>query len=159
MSFSADLDKERERILRLLQHASVSWAAAMRDHSMAPPDAGFAGRLKRLSEAAATEHVAWEQADAVGLMWRPVPGAENAPPPYELRPGTGRRGPDDLWIRFDRAVADLNQAIAGSSSAVVSAAFGEMADVTAELAYAVARQDEVAELAKERSASRHSAAS
>src|SRR5581483_1040567 len=86
--------------------------------------------------------VAWEHAHSAGLMWRAIPGAENAEPPYELRPGTGRRGPEALWARFDGAVAQLNRAIAGSSAAAVADAFGEMAEVARALAHEVAREDE-----------------
>jgi hypothetical protein len=88
--------------------------------------------------------VAWEHAHAAGLLWRPVPGAENAAPPYELRPGTGRRGPTRLWERFDAEVAALNLAITGSSAAGVADAFGELADAAGELADAIAREDESA---------------
>lgn len=115
----------------------------MRAHKLAPPDAGFAPRLTALAEAAARERIAWEQAHAAGLLWRPVPGAERAEPPYELRPGTGRRGPAYLWERFDVAVATLNQAITGSDAAKVAEAFGELADVARELADAVAKEDRV----------------
>ncbi len=94
--------------MHLVRHASEGWADAMRAHTLAPPDAGFAGRLQSLAEAAATEQVAWEQAHRAGLLWRPVPGGESAEPPYELRPGTGRRGPEPLWARFDAAVSGLN---------------------------------------------------
>jgi hypothetical protein len=142
MSFGEDLDQERERVMRAVRDASAGWAQAMRTHKLAPPDAGFAGRLRGLAEAAAREQLAWENAHAVGLQWRPVPGAESAQPPYELLPGTGRRGPEDLWARFDAAVAELNQAITGSSADKVAAAFGGLADVTSELADAVARDDE-----------------
>ena len=107
MSFSDELERERERVLRLVRHASASWADAMRNHKLAPPDAGFAQRLRALSEAAATEQVAWEQAYAAGLQWRPIAGADRSAPPYELRPGTGRRGPDELWLRFDAVVREL----------------------------------------------------
>lgn len=136
--------------MRLVRHASEGWAEAMRAHIMAPPDSGFAGRLRRLAEAAATEQVAWEQAQAAGLMWRPVPGAEKAEPPYELRPGTGRRGPGDLWEGFDAAVGRLNRAIAGSDSAAVAGAFGEVAESAAALAAAVERQDQLEREAQER---------
>src|SRR5450755_3956940 len=134
MSFGADLDRERADVMRAVRHARDSWAEAMRAHKLAPPDAGFAGRLRDLSEAAATEQVAWEHAHAAGLLWRPVPGAENALPPYELRPATGRRGPAELWERFDAAVAALNQAITGSSAAAVADAFGEVAEVAGAIA-------------------------
>lgn len=157
MNFSEELDRERAHVMRLVRHASAGWAEAMRAHKMAPPDDAFAQRLRKLSEAATTEQVAWERAHAAGLMWRPVPGAERAAPPYELRPGTGRRGPEELWIRFDAAVAQLNQAIAGSSAAEVAAAFGEMAEAAAELSDAVALQDQVAREARERARNRGAA--
>jgi hypothetical protein len=143
MSFGDDLDRQRAHIMRAVRQASDGWAAAMRAHKLAPPDAGFAQRLRALSEAAATEQVAWEHAHGAGLLWRPVPGAESAAPPYELRPGTGRRGPPHLWERFDGAVTSLNHAITGSSAAAVADAFGELADAAGDLADAVAGEDEV----------------
>jgi hypothetical protein len=144
MSFGDDLDRQRARVLRAVRQAGDGWADAMRAHKLAPPDPGFADRLRALAAAAGAEQVAWEHAHASGLLWRPVPGAEAALPPYELRPGTGRRGPAPLWERFDVAVAGLNRAITGSDAARVADAFGEMAEVSQELAGAVAREDEAA---------------
>jgi hypothetical protein len=141
MSFGDDLDRQRAHVMRLVRHASTGWADAMRAHKLAPPDAGFAARLKALSEAASAEQVAWEHAHGAGLLWRPVPGAEKAEPPYELRPGTGRRGPAELWSRFDAAVATLNRAITGSDAAAVADAFGEIAEAAADLANAVQQED------------------
>jgi len=142
VSFSDDLSPERAQIMRAVRHASGAWADAMRAHKLAPPDAGFASRLRSLAEAAEREQVTWEHAHAAGLLWRPIAGAENAQPPYELRPGTGRRGPADLWQRFDAAVADLNGAIASTSAAEVADAFGAVAETAAALADAVAAEDE-----------------
>jgi len=141
MSFEAELDQERARILRAIRQATNNWAQAMRAHKLAPPDAGFAGRLRSLADAAASEQVAWEYAHSAGLQWRPVAGADRAEPPYELRPGTGRRGPAELWARFDGAVATLNRAITGSESAAVADAFGEMSEAAGALADAVAHED------------------
>jgi hypothetical protein len=141
MSFSDDLDRQRAHVMRAVRQAGTSWAEAMRAHKLAPPDAGFAARLQALADAAEGEQVAWEHAHAAGLLWRPVPGAENAEPPYELRPGTGRRGPADRWERFDDAVAGLNRAITGSDAAAVADAFGEIAQAAGELADAVAHED------------------
>ena len=141
MSFGEDLDRQRAQIMRAVRHASDGWAAAMRAHKLAPPDLDFGQRLRDLAEAAAGEQVAWEHAHAAGLLWRPVPGAENAEPPYELRPGTGRRGPTALWQRFDAAVGGLNRAITGSSAAVVADAFGDLAEAAGALADAVAQAD------------------
>jgi hypothetical protein len=142
VSFSDELDHQRAQIMRAVRQAGSSWAEAMRAHKLAPPDAGFAARLRALADAAASEQVAWEHAHAAGLLWRPIPGAERAEPPYELRPGTGRRGPEQLWSRFDASVRALNRAITGSDSATVADAFGELSEAAGELADAVVREDE-----------------
>lgn len=157
MSFGDELERERERVVRLVRHASVSWAEAMRAHKLAPPDEGFAGRLQKLSEAAAAEQLAWQQAHAAGMQWRPVPGAAEAEPPYELRPGTGRRGPEDLWLHFDGAVREMNRAIGGSNAVEVATAFGAIAEAAARLAQAVADEDEITRAARERARSSNAA--
>lgn len=141
MSFGDDLDRQRARVLRAVREAGSGWADAMRAHKLAPPDADFTSRLRALAEAAESEQIAWEHAHAAGLLWRPVPGAEDAEPPYELRPGTGRRGPDELWDRFDAAVAGLNRAITGSDAAKVADAFGSLSAAASALADAVAEED------------------
>jgi hypothetical protein len=152
MSFRDDLDSQRAQIMRAVRQAGNDWADAMRAHKLAPPDAGFAARLRGLSEAAGREQVAWEHAHAAGLMWRPIPGAEQAEPPYELRPDTGRRGPAELWTRFDETVAALNRAITGSDAAAVADAFGELSEAAGVLADAVVADDEAASRAASRSA-------
>lgn len=144
MSFSDDLDRQRARVMRLVRQAGTDWAKAMRAHKLAPPDSGFGARLRALAEAGETEQIAWEHAHAAGLSWHPVASADRAEPPYELRPGTGRRGPEELWTRFDAAVATLNQAIQGSDAAAVADAFGDISSAAAALADAVARGDEAA---------------
>lgn len=140
MSLGPDLDRQAQ-IMRAVRRASDGWAEAMRAHKLAPPDAGFAQRLRNLAEAATTEQTAWEHAHAAGLLWRPIPGAQSAAPPYELRPGTGRRGPAPLWDRFDAAVAALNVAITGSDAAAVADAFGELSAAATALADAVGGED------------------
>lgn len=145
MTFTEDLNTEREQIMRDVREAGNDWAEAMRSHKLAPPDAGFSSRLRGLSVAASREQTAWERAHSAGLRWRPVPGAEHARPPYELQPGTGRRGPEALWSRFDAAVVALNQAIAGSNAAGVADAFGELSEAARALADEVAREDQAAE--------------
>lgn len=142
MSTSEGLDPQRAQVMRAVRQAGTDWAEAMRAHKLAPPDTGFAARLRALAEAAAREQVAWEHAHAAGLAWRPVPGAERAQPPYELRPGTGRRGPSELWTRFDAAVASLNQAITDPDAAAVADAFAELSQAAADLADAVTTEDE-----------------
>ena len=96
-----------------MNEARASWSGAMRAHEQAPPDPGFRDRLRALAEAAAAMRDAHARALEAGLAWRPVADSERARPPYELRPGTGRRGPAELWTRFDAAVQRLNDAGAG----------------------------------------------
>ena len=144
MSASDELDPRQAQILRAVRQAGNGWAEAMRAHKLAPPDPGFAARLSALAQAAATEQVAWEHANAAGFHWRPIPEAQGAEPPYELRPGTGRRGPEELWLRFDASVSALNSAITGSDAAAVADAFGELSEAAGQLADAVARQDAAA---------------
>jgi hypothetical protein len=117
--------------------AQASWAGAMRAHEQAPPDPGFRGRLRALSEAASAMHDAHARALEAGLAWRPVAGSDRARPPYELRPGTGRRGPEELWTRFDAAVEQLNVAGGGDSLADLVAAYSAVADAASALADAL----------------------
>ena len=53
------------------------------------------------------------------------------------RGGTGRRGPEELWLRFDAAVARLNAAGSGDSLAELVAAYGEVTQAAGELADAL----------------------
>jgi hypothetical protein len=138
------LDPQQAQIMRAVRQAGAGWADAMKAHKLAPPDLGFAARLRSLAEAAADEQVAWEHAHTAGLQWRPVPGSDRAQPPYELRPGTGRRGPPELWERFDAAVAALNIAITQPNAANVADAFGDMAEASRQLAQTVEREDDAA---------------
>jgi hypothetical protein len=124
------------------QSAREAWAGAMRTHELAPPDAGFRDRLRNLADAASAMREAHAQALAAGLAWRPIKGAERAQPPYELRPGTGRRGPNELWTRFDEAVAQLNEAGAGDSLADVVASYAAVSEAARALADALEAEDD-----------------
>jgi hypothetical protein len=118
-----------------VRDAQSAWAGAMRSHELAPPDAEFRRRLRVLSDAARAMRDSHARALEAGLAWRPVKRSDRARPPYELRPGTGRRGPDHLWARFDDAVDQLNQAGAGDSLANIVAAYvavSEAADALAD---------------------------
>jgi hypothetical protein len=117
--------------------AQEAWAAAMRTHELAPPDAGFRDRLRALADAASSMRDAHAQALDAGLAWRPVKDSERARPPYELRPGTGRPGRDELWARFDDAVAQLNDAGAGASLAEVVAGYAAVSHAGRALADAL----------------------
>ena len=120
-----------------VREAQSAWAGAMRSHELAPPDAGFRDRLRALSKAADAMRATHARALEAGLAWSPVEGSERARPPYELRPGTGRRGPAELWTRFDAAVERLNQAGAGASLADLVAAYAGLAEAAEALADAL----------------------
>ena len=125
-----------------VRETQSAWAGAMRSHELAPPDAGFRARLRALSEAADAMRATHARALEAGLAWRPVEGSERARPPYELRPGTGRRGPNELWARFDAAVERLNQAGAGDSLADLVASYAAVAEAAGALADALGDPDE-----------------
>jgi hypothetical protein len=120
-----------------VNEARASWNGAMRAHEQAPPDPDFRDRLQALADAAAAMRDAHARALDAGLAWRPVAGSERARPPYELRPGTGRRGPAELWARFDAALQRLNEASAGHNLSDVVDAYAAVAQVAAELADAL----------------------
>ena len=56
-------------------------------------------------------------------------------------PGTGRRGPEELWERFDEAVAELDRVSEGRSMRAVGRAYAELAEIASQLAKAVERED------------------
>ena len=127
----------KEHAWASVHEARASWSGAMRAHEQAPPDPGFRDRLRSLAAAAAAMRDAHARALQAGLAWRPVADSERARPPYELRPGTGRRGPTGLWSRFDAAVQQLNRAGAGDNLADVVDAYAAVAHAAAELADAL----------------------
>jgi hypothetical protein len=119
--------------------ARASWRAALREHVLAPPDAGFSARLASLAAAAQQRAEACQAASRDGFEWPPAKGG--AKPPYELQSCTGRRGPAELWARFDEAVAELDRVSEGRSLRAVGRAYGELATAAAGLARAVEKAD------------------
>ena len=119
--------------------ARESWRSALRTHVLAPPDAGFSDRLAQLAASASQRAAACEAAHKDGFEWPAARGG--AEPPYELRPGTGRRGPADLWERFDEAVEELDRVSEGRSMRAVGRAYAELAEIAEQLASVVKRED------------------
>src|SRR5262245_57171246 len=105
---------EAEKLAQVaFREAQRRWGETLEAHRLAPPDAGFSSRLAALAAAARAEAEACRGAHAAGFSWPPH-RASSSKPPYELQPGSGRRGPDELWARFDVAVAELNRAATGA---------------------------------------------
>jgi hypothetical protein len=120
--------------------ALEKWRDALESHRVAPPDQNFASRLAVLGDAAAAQASACREADAAGFDWTPHRAADSRPP-YELQPGTGRRGPAELWRRFDAAVASLSAVATGRDIVAVAEAYDELAEAAGALADAVQKED------------------
>jgi hypothetical protein len=125
-----------------VQLADERWGQALEASAEAPPDLGFAQRVRAIANAAEQEAAALRYADRLGLGKRPYAGGRNMWLSYELRPGApSRRGPSDLWERFDQAVAELGEAFEGVALSAVARAFGELSEVARELAVEIERID------------------
>ena len=138
MATMSDAGEDKAQVA--FRKAQEEWRGALEAHRLAPPDAGFSGRLSGLADAARAEAAACRVADGAGFEWPPHRASSSAPP-WELQPGSGRRGPEDLWRRFDGAVSELNRAATGTDLIAVAVAYDELAEAAGELAVAVERED------------------
>ena len=142
-------DRTEQGAQAAFRTAQARWRDALEAHRLAPPDAGFSARLAALSEAAHVEADACRAAHASGFEWPPH-RATSSEPPYELRPGSGRRGPGELWRRFDAAAGDLSRVAAGSDILAVADAYAELSEAAGELAQAIEREDRASGLLRPR---------
>ena len=142
MSGDALVSGDPRVALEQVQLADQRWGDALEASVEAPPDEGFAQRVRAIANAAEQEAAALRHADMLGLAHRPHPGARNMQLSHELRPGArSRRGPVELWERFDAAVADLGEGLEGVALSAIARAFGELSDVARELAGEIERLD------------------
>jgi hypothetical protein len=118
----------------------ASWAGAVDAHKLAPPDLNFADRLASLAHGASEAAGVCRAAGVAGFEW-PSARKADSEPPYELRPGTGRRGPEKLWKRFDDATTRLATVAAGRDMIEVARAYEELSAIADELAQAVKAED------------------
>ena len=114
--------------------ADRRWNAALEASEFAPPDPGFAGRVRGVADASEQEAAALRLADMSGVGWNPVPNARRMRLSYELRPGGNRPGPAALWEQFDGAVERLGVAMEGVAVSAVGRAFRELSDVARAIA-------------------------
>jgi len=142
-------------ILADFKQGMASWGSAVEAHKQAPPDLNFSTRLAALAQGATDAARVCREADAAGFAWPPARKADSEPP-YELRPGTGRRGPEQLWRRFDEAITRLGTVAAGEEMLEVARGYEELAAVVDELARAVDAEDREAP-ARPRARARRSA--
>jgi hypothetical protein len=144
-------ERSNEELVAGFERAMGDWLVAIRDHVMAPPDLGFAARLSHFAAAARSLAVACREMGEAGYVW-PSTRKADSEPPYELRPGTGRRGPEELWRRFDRATRAMILVGAGTDLLEVADAYDDLASITEELAAAVPAEDAAASAASPRTA-------
>jgi hypothetical protein len=146
-----DLDAvtAQEQAQRAFATAQHSWGEALAAHRLAPPDAGFSARLGALASAAGQEADACRAAAEAGFAWPPHRASDSGAP-CELRPESGRRGPVELWRRFDGAVAQLSRVATGNDLLAVADAYEELAAATDELSRAVEAQDRESGLLRHR---------
>lgn len=140
MSKDSGTDADRQ-ILSDFREGMASWASAVEAHKLAPPDLNFSDRLAALARGASEAARVCRAADAAGFEWPPARKADSEPP-YELRPGTGRRGPQELWRRFDEATTRLSTVAAGQDMLEVARAYEGLAAIATELANAVRAEDD-----------------
>lgn len=151
MSQMSNSEQASAEVLHNFERGMSGWASAVDEHRMAPPDQGFASRLAGLAAAAAAFAQACRDAHIAQYEWPPARKA-NSEPPYELRPETGRRGPQALWRRFDSAVERLRTEAAGTDMLRVARAYDQIAAIASKLADAVADEDRDASSRARRSA-------
>jgi hypothetical protein len=154
MSKDSSVQRDIE-IQSQFEQGMAGWSSAVLAHKQAPPDQNFAARLAALAQGASEAARVCAAAGEAGFEWPPVRKADSAPP-YELRPGTGRRGPEALWRRFDQAVTHLGVVAAGTDLLEVARGYEDLAAVAGELAEAVAAEDLASE-ARPRARARRSA--
>ena len=114
----------------------AAWAAAQRAHEQAPPDAGFAERLRDTARAASIEAAALEYAITAGLTGKqPWPTAPQFA--HELTPSANRPGDSGLWEKWDETVTDWQAAAQGTSIPELARAFRLVAAYAEALAESV----------------------
>jgi hypothetical protein len=129
-----------QQVLSDFKDGMASWASAVQAHKQAPPDLGFAGRLAALAQGASEAARVCRSANAAGFEWPPARKADSEPP-YELRPGTGRRGPAKLWQALNQTITRLSTVAAGTDMLEVARAYEDLAGIAGELAQAVEVED------------------
>lgn len=124
--------------LRRMEIADRHWTVAIKTSADAPPDAGFAERLRAIAQAANGEAAVLKEADAhPNLAWTPAKPKRGVSLSYELRPGGNRPGSAALWGRFDAAVEQLLEAETGDQYGPIVQAFQKLSDVLYDLADSV----------------------
>ncbi len=135
----------REAIMGM-QESEGEWDAAVEASNNAPPDPGFAGRIRAVAAASTQRAESLMRADRItGFLWKPQPEAPEILRSHELRRGANRPGPAALWRRFDMTIERLSIAVQGNVFSLVADEFHEIASVLEEIADALDGEESGAE--------------
>ena len=132
----ADMDPAviREAI-KAMQEAEVVFEAAVESSDNAPPDPGFAQRIRAVAQASVQRAEALRQADLIpGFRWTPISDPDPVIRSHELRPGGNRPGSPNKWRSYDMAVERLSIAVQGNVISLVADEFREIGWVLKQIA-------------------------
>jgi excisionase family DNA binding protein len=135
----ADLDPEVIRdAIKGMQEAEAVFDRAVQASDNAPPDPGFADRIRAVAEASLQRSAALSAAARIpGFRWTPISDPIAPIRSHELRPGGNRPGPPAAWRQYDMAVERLTIAVQGNLLDLVADEFREIGWALNEIADAV----------------------
>ena len=126
---------EAQEIIEELRLADELWQRSQEASENAPPDPGFARRVRALAAACEQQGAALARAGwTEGFAWTPLPDRRYMALSHELRPGGNRPGPPGLWAGFDRAVQRLGIAMEGNLMYAVAFQYRDLAAVMHQIA-------------------------
>lgn len=120
-----------------LRGADERMREAMTLSRIAPPDQGFADRLRGFGEAAGVQAGALEYAAGVGVTLMNLTPQRGPKFPHELTPAAFRPGSEELWAAFDAAAAGVQQAGWDRDIAAAAHHWRQVAELASALAVAV----------------------
>jgi excisionase family DNA binding protein len=135
----ADLDPQVIRdAIKGMQEAEAVFDQAVQASDNAPPDPGFADRIRAVAEASLQRSAALSAAARIpGFRWTPISDPIAPIRSHELRPGGNRPGPPAAWRQYDMAVERLTIAVQGNLLDLVADEFREIGWALNEIADAV----------------------
>ena len=110
---------------------------AIRLGRRAPPDEGFADRLRVFGEAAGVQAGALEYAAGVGVTLKNLKPQRGPKFPHELTAAAFRPGPPELWEAFDAAADGVHQAGWDRDISAAAQHWRQVAELASALAVAV----------------------
>lgn len=124
--------------IRDMQEAEAVFGQAVEASDNAPPDPGFADRIRAIAQASLQRAGALEKASMIpGFRWTPIQDPTAPIRSHELRPGGNRPGPPAAWRQHDMAVERLIIAVQGNVLSLVASEFREIGNTLNQIADAL----------------------